>query len=465
VHHAPSRNHPVEPAPAGPAVPFAPVDSYELDARESAPRNAYGYGNPPPAGDTPDEGGTHPGTPAGRADEAHGEAPEEGAGTAETYRLHRAVRYLFKGERVGYCLRQPRSGRVEIRAHADGEQCRCSYRGLARCADVWACPVCGRMISRQRAREVDHAAREHIAQGGQVAMLTLTMPHGVSDDLAELLGWLGDALRRTRRGNPWKRIARRFGIRGAITAKEATWGVDAGWHPHFHVVLLVDAGADAGEMEEAIAARWGAMVGKVCGREPNEHGCSVTVRRDDQAPAAAAAYLTKGAWSIGRELEGMASKRARHGRYTPLDIARRYADALEEGDEGAQRYWGRLFREYVEAYRGKKQTVWTPGLKSSLGVTDMDDEAAAEGEGEPEPEIVAVLGPHAWKCVRENHAEGALLRIAERDGFEGVRSWLARRGWDVGTLDPPWFEALGALGPGPPEEPPWMKAAAEDGLL
>jgi ketosteroid isomerase-like protein len=303
------------------------------------------------------------------------------------------------------------------------------------------------MISRERAREVDSAVAQWIAQGGAVAMLTLTMPHVEADSLEQLLAWLGDALQRTKRGNPWKRIAARHGVHGAMTTKEATWGREAGWHPHFHIVLLVSGNTEAEALEADIAPRWRTMIGKVCGREPNEHGCRVTVRKDPEAAADAAGYLTKGAWSIGCEVEGTHSKEAKRGRFTPLDIVRRYADALEEGDQRAQDEWGALFRRYVEAYRGKRQTVWSPGLKAEFGVRDLDEETAAEGEGEPEVETVAVLGPRAWAAVREHHAEGALLRIAEQEGHEGVRALVARFGWDVGLEHPPRLEALG---PEPP---------------
>jgi len=393
-------------------------------AGESAPWNADGNANPPPGAHEGGEPGTH-----------------------EVYRLQRAVRGLLRDHRVSYCLRQPRHDRVEVRAHRDGDGCRCSYRGLARCSDVWGCPVCGRMISRERAREVDTAVTHWLDQGGAVALLTLTMPHVAADSLGQLIDWLGNSLQRTKRGAPWKRMVAQFGIAGAITTKEATWGVESGWHPHFHLVLLVSADAAAERMEAKIGARWARMVEKVCGRAPNEHGCRVSVRADQDAPAAAAGYLTKGAWSVGREVEGGASKEAKHGRFTPLDICRRYADALEEGDQGGQRYWGALFRGYVEAYRGRQQTVWTPGLKARFGVRDLDEQEAADGEGESESETIAVIGKRGWECVREHAAEGALLRLAEQYGYEGVRDWLARHGWDVGRTDMPMFEALGGASP------------------
>ena len=93
--------------------------------------------------------------------------------------------------------------------------------------------------------------------------------------------------------------------------------------------------------------------------------------------------------------------------------------------------------------------MWTPGLKAEFGVREMAEQDAAEGDGEPEPETIAVLGQRAWECVREHAAEGAVLRLAERHGYEGVRDWLARHGWDVGRTDLPMFEALGGSGPPP----------------
>jgi hypothetical protein len=80
-------------------------------------------------------------------------------------------------------------------------------------------------------------------------------------------------------------------------------------------------------------------------------------------------------------------------------------------------------------------------------VRDLDEQEAAEGEGESESETIAVIGKRGWECVREHAAEGALLRLAEQYGYEGVRDWLARHGWDVGRTDMPMFEALGGASP------------------
>jgi hypothetical protein len=349
---------------------------------------------------------------------------------------------LRPADRVTYCMKQPRNDRVEIvkQHHSNGE-CSCQYRGIARCADVWACPVCGRMISSRRAAEVETAADQWIAEGGAIALVTLTMPHSRDDDLADLLRWLGDGLQRTKRGNPWKRISDRFGWIGQITAKEATYGDSAGWHPHFHLVAFVAGDTDAQALEDAIAPRWRSMIAKASGREPNEHGCRVSVRNDSRAAGVAGAYLTKGAWSAGSELTGTASKEAKAGRYTPRDVLAAAGEAMEEDDEAARARWAARWDEYVEAYRGRRQVVWSPGLKARFEVGEVADEEAIEAEDEP-AETVAALGPRAWKAVRAERAEGLLLAIASGVGHEGVRRWLALRGWDCGLEDPPFLEAL-----------------------
>jgi hypothetical protein len=343
--------------------------------------------------------------------------------------------------RVGYCLKQPKNDRVQIMAHGSGANCRCHYRGLSRCADVWVCPVCAVRIAQQRAREVEAAGVEWVRRGGAVAMVTLTMPHTRADGLSELLDMLGDALRRTRRGAPWKRVAQRHGIRGAVTAKESTWGADNGWHPHFHVAMFVAGEADAEAMERDIGARWRAMVEKVAGREPSyEYGCKVSIQRDTGAGRTAGAYLAKGSWGVGQELTGDYAKAARGDRFNPKQILCAYAEAREVGDREAEP-WGRRFIEYADAYRGRQQLTWTPGLKADLGIDQLDDAEAADAEP-AETEVIATMGPRAWAAVRAEAAQGALLRLAAEQGFQGVERWLAARGLDCGINDPPFLEAL-----------------------
>jgi len=402
-------------------------------AHPGPPWTADGFYNPPHGEITatgPDDGSA-PGPPP--ADEF------------SPYTMQRAVQGLFPGHRVSYCLKQPRYDRVDIASIKtnDGD-CRCHYRGLARCADVWVCPVCAVRIAQRRQAEVEAACAEWIRRGGAIAMLTLTMPHSRDDDLSTLLDQLGDALQRTRRGAPWQRIAQRFGLfTGGITAKESTWGEAAGWHPHFHVILFVAGDTLAEDLEAAIAPRWHKMVQKASGRSTNEHGCRVTMSHDvSDAAALAGGYLCKGGlgWGAAGEVTGEHSKEARGGRYTPRQILAAYTADCEMGRHRESR-WGALFREYASAYKGRQLLNWAPHLKNELGVNVVDDEEAAEEEP-PETEVIATMGPRAWEQVRYEGAQGRLLEIARVYGFEGVRAWLAVRGLDCGVTDPPWLEAL-----------------------
>src|SRR5690348_2308935 len=55
---------------------------------------------------------------------------------------------------------------------------------LQSCASVHVCPVCAPAIRRVRADEIQRATEQHMARGGGLLFLTLTLPHTMGDDLS-----------------------------------------------------------------------------------------------------------------------------------------------------------------------------------------------------------------------------------------------------------------------------------------
>jgi len=54
---------------------------------------------------------------------------------------------------------------------------------IATCASPWACLSCAAKIRAQRALEIDHVTKAHLAAGGGVTFITLTFPHELRDTL------------------------------------------------------------------------------------------------------------------------------------------------------------------------------------------------------------------------------------------------------------------------------------------
>jgi len=61
------------------------------------------------------------------------------------------------------------------------------YSNLQYCGSVWVCPDCSYKISQERKKELAEAMKACRDKGLHVAMLTLTVPHYLGDDLKMLL--------------------------------------------------------------------------------------------------------------------------------------------------------------------------------------------------------------------------------------------------------------------------------------
>jgi hypothetical protein len=183
------------------------------------------------------------------------------------------------------------------------------FHGVMRCGSVWECPVCQLAIKAKRAEEVRRLVEWHGHEGAY--LLTLTIAHGIGDDLRISREAVSKAYRLMIQGAPWKRISLRFGFVGAVRAMEVTHGRN-GWHPHIHAILLLrPLSADEREqLRDWIARRWIEKVKKVLGdgAAPSmERGC-------DLRPCRRADYLAK----LGLELTAPVGKTARQGNRSPL---------------------------------------------------------------------------------------------------------------------------------------------------
>jgi hypothetical protein len=92
---------------------------------------------------------------------------------------------------------------------------------------------------------------------------------------------------------------------------------------------------------------------------------------------------------------------------------------------------GALFVEYVEAFKGKRQLYWSPGLRDKLGMADekTDEEILAEEEAEqaePDTELMGTLRFEDWRLVLSRDARGEVLAVAERHGWPGVQWFLEK---------------------------------------
>jgi hypothetical protein len=264
---------------------------------------------------------------------------------------------------------------------------------------------------------------------------------------------LADAWRGFTRGKPWARMRRELGVIGMVRALEVTHGAN-GWHPHLHVLVLLDRVIPVGEVFEVDGAdrwvprtlgrvidRWREMVRRYIGAafEPDDHhGVNLV-------PCHQADYVSK----LGLEISDPGQKEGRSAKgRTPLQIASDYADASQGARRGRaelraqKRRDGELWRIYCEGMRGARQLTWTRGLKAAFGIVDRADRDCAMEEEAPDSPSVVVgrIDSETWRTIRARQHNGRplaylILVATEKGGGPGLAKALdAVRGGNVGTV-------------------------------
>ena len=342
----------------------------------------------------------------------------------ERWALQSVARWAVPDSRTARCLRVRQKGRDGVDVLRSRVHFMAHFSGLQTCGSVWVCPICATKISERRRVELLAGMASHQVQGGQVLLLTFTHPHTKADRLGDLL--VGEQLALTRFFGSTAGVAlfRDMGRVGHVRAWEVMHGrrreVSHGWHPHFHILLFLDRDSgDLGAWEDRLFSVW-ANACRLGGLDApsRAHG----VRLDDGTKAGryvakmGLEELTGPVWGLDAEMTKGHIKRAKDGE-TPFDLLR--AILGDRGDGEAVR----LFREYAGAYRGKRQLVWSRGLRERLGLdADVSDEeiAATPEEG---AEVLGRLTLDEWRAVLRCDFRGELLELA-RHGWEHVRRLL-----------------------------------------
>lgn len=335
----------------------------------------------------------------------------------ENYDLQWAARKLRRGFPVSKCLRW-----IVPHCHVNilyaPNQSKAFYAGLETCGSVWECPVCAAKISERRRAEILAAMTAHKAAGGDVLLLTLTNPHAFGDDLKVLIDGQRQAMRRFWGTKASTRLCERIGLVGSIRALEVVDGTlnasgNNGWHPHFHILLFVDRGLDLIRLRSEFYFIW-ANACRLAGlRIPSlQHGLTL------QDGGAASKYVSK--WGLEHEMTKGHIKKGRQGGRTPFDLLRAY--------RGGDKQAGALFVEFANAFKGKRQLVWSPGLKAHFSIEELNDQELAERE-EEEAQRGCQISRDDWQVILQHGARAEMLEAFEQGGpFEVAHCVAILRG-------------------------------------
>lgn len=288
-------------------------------------------------------------------------------------------------------------GKVSVKCQADGDSAR--LHGVTTCKSVWACPVCSVKICAVRQAELTDAVNAWVGQGGYVYLMTLTFPHDRGERLAELLPKFTKAKAFFKNSKTYKRILGKEVRKGSVTSLEVTLGEANGWHPHQHDLVFATPDAfgdvkerDLGRLESRsileLKEAWctALMKARLC--DPAELSDVMNHGLDIRGGQYAAEYIAKFGkeqkWGLSREVTMHAAKVGNDNKGAhPFQLL----VWAEEGDGLAVEQ----FREYIDAFEGKRMLSWSRGLKKALtGSGETTDEEATERELPDEISVGAI---------------------------------------------------------------------------
>jgi len=308
------------------------------------------------------------------------------------------------------------------------------FVGLEQCSRVWTCPVCSQRISNQRRQELSEALAAAQLRGWTPILVTYTLSHQYSDLLEHTIDALQRSLRAFKSGRAWQDIKREYGIQGGIKALEVTFG-ENGWHPHVHELMFLDVPKDrlnTAALQNWLVDRWIAMLEKQGKSASFARGVDVRTADSDIAD-----YIAKWGrepkeqtWGAEHEMSRAPNKKAHRDGLTPFQLL----ECVSGGDARARV----LFVEYARAMEGKRQLVWTPGLRAELELPDeLLDEQLPLFDDSPAAYTVVEISREEWKRCVVYELQPLLLELAGQGDLATLRAVLATRDIKAELYDPP----------------------------
>ena len=339
-----------------------------------------------------------------------------------TYDLRQAIQPYSRNKRLEKCGNTP-VGDVAVVQHTRSG--RTTFTGLATCGSVWICPVCVDKIQTKRRAEMDRILRGHVATGGGLLFLTLTLPHYVNDNLSDLLNILMDGCRKLRGDRRVKALE-------AIRAVEVTY-TGNGWHPHVHAILFTDghlSDAAIADLHGVIFGVWQRHVHRRTGRTVLPELCPL-IRADT---ADVGRYIAK--LCVAYEVTGQTTKEGRDGSRTPFQLA---ADYVKHHDPRDLALW----HEYEQVMHGRKQLTWTRGIRLTLDADLMAqadaDETTDGADGTPDDaalqeQVLYLIPRETWRIIhRRQGAPASILLTFRRCGVAAGHQAIAALLADAAT--------------------------------
>lgn len=359
--------------------------------------------------------------------------------TAQRFFLQSMARELLPEHRIKICYRHRLPDATNVQVFHSPSKKRGRIAGTMKCKSAWVCAVCASYISERRREELQTAlnnARDKYAP----FLITYTIQHNREHSLQSSLDALQEAFRRFRSGRWWQTMKDEFSIVGSVRATEITWTPNAGWHPHYHEIVLVELDAVKGPngeynwfseaMENHFSQQWVNMLQKE-GRTAAV-GVGLTVRGSTKDVANYVAKydrlpIERERWGQAAELTKANTKTGRGESFSPFDLLTEWAMG--------KKWMGRLFAEYADTTHGRSMLQWSRGTKNLLDIETVSDAIAAEGESDDD-QLLADIPFEDWKRIVRHNAQAAVLRAAHLNNAGMIADILqSLRKTDVGSSE------------------------------
>lgn len=352
---------------------------------------------------------------------------------AERWALKSIVNRLLPKSRTSKCmvLRAPipQVGLMPIEIRRSREHKRAFYHGLYTCGGVWTCPICNPKISERRKNELSEALKTALEQDLSVFLVTLTVPHGIGDDINDLLSRLQKALKTLSSGKyaikTQLKTLFKLNLVGYVRTLEVTYGQN-GFHPHYHILVFMEKPLDANGRPYQLSQ---SLVDYVY-TEAWRRACKLSglptpsdefgVKVEDGSKAAK--YVTK--WGLESEMTKTISKKGKRKGLTPWGLLR----AILEDDDSvvSPSKAESLFRVYAEAFKNKRQLFWSVGLRKRLlpQNVELTDKELVDQEQDVTSDVLSGVTDSEWSQIYFYRKQPDVLNIAESDNPNSLRFFL-----------------------------------------
>lgn len=365
-----------------------------------------------------------------------------------TRRMRALLREITTIDRCRACGAEVIGSHAEIKINAGVAH----FSGVETCGRIWLCPVCSAKIRVARGAEIAEGVGNWIRQGGQALFLTVTLPHEKGDALQASFSALVQAWRWVTSHRKYKIMRKVCGMIGWIKAIEVTHG-NNGWHPHAHMILLLDEsvfltrseGERKGkgcaytyaELFELLDRLW--VQGLDSAKWPTgKYGIRLRLDMVERSASKKLAdYVTKlqDGKSMSTELTRADLKSGRKENRTPFEILRDFGNTGNAADLT-------LWHEFEDGTYGRSAIQWSRNLRAKILPEEeeekSDEELAAEEIG---GETVGRIEAQTWREIsRIPGLDSLILDSIENGGFQEMVKLLV-----TFNIDPAGVEKIDSI--------------------